>query len=228
MYHQFIDLEENSIYAHNKLFNSIEKRIRSLKERVINQKENCILSSGLSDDEEESIRWKTGRTMYINFRLRQGAEINEKYFEQDQITHIQNLDTAIQKSCINRNILLYRNVLSGYFLQDYGKFRIGSIIVDKGYMETSLVRTHTMIDAGANVQLKIIAPKNTNAIYVPEYNPDKEYEYGVLFPRNTRIRIIMKRPSFLSLFPIISKFSKYDWIIYGKIIRTTIHLGENI
>lgn len=188
--------------------NFFTKQMDILKHNILIKKENNMWNQRLLEAEENAVIWKTGNTEYINQLLRTGAELTPEFFEPYQLEYLRFLDSAIEKSYIRKNTTLYRNVSRQKLIDGNGPFFPGSIIVDKGYMEASLVRLDLMLNFDADTLLILKVKKRVHVLYVPECNPGRADEYGVLFPRNTRIFITGIRRVF---------FSKYRWIIKGKI-----------
>lgn len=143
----------------------------------------------LNADEIEAIASYTGSTSTaINNFWRQGLTDNDDVLEKTK-----HLDSAISKSVLKENVMLYRG--AGYdaiggklampILQGNKDEVIGATIQDMGFMSTSL-GADSKFDK--EVTFQIMAKKGTKGMYVEDYTSTKG-EMEVILARGTKMRI---------------------------------------
>lgn len=141
------------------------------------------LERELNSDEERRIELFTGEFSeekyngeFINRALRDN-NINETVQKSIDV-----LDEIISLSRISVDYVMHRVIYTEDFKLPLSK----SLISDKGYMEASLLSAEDIQNTlpGRDIILEILVPANSICLFTTPYN-NREYEKGVLFPRNT-------------------------------------------
>ena len=147
----------------------------------------------LTDEEIEAIgKYQGVSYIYINGFLRgRYSDISD-----DLRKYLESLRKAIKKVKIKENILVARGTTTSAIGGDWNNIQINDIIIDEGFMSTSL-REETAIEfvnrkreRGILMYVKI--PKGTNGIMV-DVAVNDNWESELLLAPGTKIRITGKR-----------------------------------
>lgn len=153
-----------------------------------NKWENLITSS-----ESETIRYYTGdgyADINTFFRKLDGYE----YLDADWIKECgADLDSAIKKFKLSKNIKVYRGVgLEALGVSNVDELTIGSVCVDKGYMSTSVSKDFVLnSDFAKDAVLEIMVPKGKGTgAYINSRSRFMDEEYEFLLKRGTKLKVV--------------------------------------
>ena len=147
----------------------------------------------LTDEEVEAIGKYQGMSyVYMNGFLRgRYSDISD-----DLRKHLESLRKAIKKVKIKENILVARGTTTSAIGGDWNNIQINDIIIDEGFMSTSL-REETAIDFAnkkreRGILMYVKIPKGTNGVIV-DVAVNANWESELLLAPGTKIRITGKR-----------------------------------
>ena len=148
----------------------------------------------LPDSQRESLRTYTESYFEeINNHLRRGEEISDSLK-----TTISDMDAAMSKATLGRDIIAYRGVTGGYSdslkeLHKEGKL-IGSTLEDKGFSSVT-VDTEVAKDWSSSVNLELKIPKTAKGFFVGHekgklrYYTKYDREKEIIMNRGSKIKI---------------------------------------
>lgn len=175
----------------SKLEKSEYKRISgSNKIRVYNKKwENKF--EEFTEKEKEAMLLYTYKSEDINRKLWGSNHIKEIYYQNvDDI--IKNLDSVMEKSVIEENIIVYRGTNRKYF----ENLKVGEVFEIKSYFNTSLDSYwgkifNTKIEENKNdpLLIEIKVPKGSKGFYVG-HNSGLTYMKELILDRNTKYKVL--------------------------------------
>lgn len=141
----------------------------------------------LTEKENKCLQAYTNRGDNLNIALRKGNLLLSDYQNLDK-----ELTKIINNNIINESIIVYRNIteyaykcMKKDFKNKYSNVDDVNMLLEKAYMSTSLIEG---IGVCAEVQLKIMVPKGTHAIYIHHKNELEVHE--ILLGKNTILKII--------------------------------------
>jgi len=141
----------------------------------------------LTKSESDMITKYTGNSIYgaLNKMLREEGFNPAAYPGSAKTNQVNQLDAALAKGTLGKNIVLYRGFSSSQIETALGNgtLKVGSSITDPGYMSTSIKGSGAF---GGNIKYKIYAPKGTKGLYIDKKSKYKS-EYEFLLPRSTTV-----------------------------------------
>lgn len=152
---------------------------------------NSIDLGSISEEENLGIRMYTGsHSSSMNFHFRRGDSV-------DDYTKglIKGLDSVISKNKVQKDIVAFRgtswgaldNRLIEIMMGDNYRDVIGSTVIDKGFMSTSIGQGSAFSGEGLSYEIKV--PKGTNGVFVEDLTVSKG-EYELILPRGTELKIV--------------------------------------
>lgn len=119
--------------------------------------------------------------------------INKNARRNKHSKRIYNISNAIQKSVIDKNIIVYRESHLD-FLQSNNttmqEVEVGDLLKEKGFMSTFLYRPKMVFNG--KVRLKIKVPRGTHGAYINEISCIHKWENEMLFDKGMRLRVTNK------------------------------------
>lgn len=166
----------------------------------INDYKNCFPSDDDADKEFLcALHYYTASAnTLVNNALRYNMEILENDYMQPTF---QQMISKLPTYQIPDNIIVYRYISKGLLKEMVSSYpaKKGVILIDKGFMSTTLVRksilNHKKSDISLKILLEISVPKGSKGTYVGHLK-NMLSEYEVILAPNTKLRIDYKRPFF--------------------------------
>lgn len=135
-----------------------------------------------SKEKEAILHYSGSGYSSINSGLRKGSVTGST------ATHVANLDSAMAKSPLPQDTLLYRGAGGGKSIETWSKLQPGDHFQDSGFTSTS-VRASSSFASDYGVKLTISAPKGYPGLAMDSKLSHYASEKEVLLPRNTRFKV---------------------------------------
>ena len=140
---------------------------------------------------KEPCKFQKGSNQVYSFEYclaHSGESINERY-RNDCIEEIdQQISETLNSHKTDSNIIVYRGVCEYVFnqMKKNAKEHRGVDLYEKGFMATSLVKTHEL---NSEIKLRIFIPAGSKCVYMGNVN-DELYFYEVTIQRGAALKII--------------------------------------